>query len=175
VRFALAAFRAVEGLITMRWMRGSALFFLPRTLVGIFVMQAIASPQQKIAGLTLNHFGIYVKDLDESTKFYTEKMGFRSAFSCTKAQYTQLSICKSITIHFSKMTPADKDHPAGFPHAGILADDLESTVMALQKEGLNEFSVSRRITPLENMAGTTLRRSRRRRGRTRDRCRDSAA
>ena len=34
------------------------------------------------------------------------------------------------------MTPADKDHPAGFPRAGILADDLESTVMALQKEGL---------------------------------------
>jgi hypothetical protein len=37
---------------------------------------------------------------------------------------------------FLEMTPADKDHPAGFSHAGILADDLESTVMTLQKEGL---------------------------------------
>ena len=43
-------------------------------------MTPAASPQKKAAGLTLNHFGIYVKDMDESTKFYTEKMGFREAF-----------------------------------------------------------------------------------------------
>ena len=85
----------------MRWMRGSAVFAVG-TLVGIFVMQAIASPQQKLAGLTLNHFGIYVKDMDESTKFYTEKMGFRKAFSFVEGQDTRLSICKSITTHFSK-------------------------------------------------------------------------
>ena len=63
----------------MRWIRGSALF-VAGTLLGIFLMTPAASPQMKTAAVTLNHFGIYVKDMDESVKFYTEKMGFREAF-----------------------------------------------------------------------------------------------
>jgi catechol 2,3-dioxygenase-like lactoylglutathione lyase family enzyme len=119
----------------MRWMRGSALF-VAGTLAGFFVMQAIASPQQKLAGFTLNHFGIYVKDMDESTKFYTEKMGFHKAFSFTDGAGHPVVYLQIDRNTFLEMTPADKDHPAGFSHAGLLADDLESTVTALQKEGL---------------------------------------
>ena len=66
----------------MRWMSGSALF-VAGTLVGSLIMAAAASPQKKLNGLTLNHFALYVKDMDESTKFYTENMGFRKAFSFT--------------------------------------------------------------------------------------------
>ncbi len=124
----------------MRWMRGSAVFAVG-TLVGIFVMQAIASPQQKLAGLTLNHFGIYVKDMDESTKFYTEKMGFRKAFSFVDGAGHPIVYLQIDHNTFLEMTPADKDHPAGFSHAGILADDLESTVTALQREGLKVENV----------------------------------
>jgi len=40
--------------------------------------------------------------MDESTKFYTENMGFRKAFSFTTAQATQLYISKLITPRFSK-------------------------------------------------------------------------
>src|SRR6266849_4190494 len=119
----------------MRWIRGSALF-VAGTLVGIFVMQPVASPQNKLNGLTLNHFGIYVKDLEESTKFYTENMGFRKAFSFTDGAGHPVVYLQIDHNTFLEMTPADKDHAPGFSHAGILTDDLESTVAALQKKGL---------------------------------------
>ena len=49
--------------------------------VGIFIMQAGAAQQEKVASLRLNHFGISVKDVGESMNFYTKTMGFREAFS----------------------------------------------------------------------------------------------
>jgi len=119
----------------MRWIRGSALF-VAGTLVGIFVMQPVASPQKMSAGLTLNHFGIYVKDMDESTKFYTENMGFRKAFSFTDGAGHPVVYLQIDHNTFLEMTPATADHPPGFSHAGILADDVESTVSSLQKKGL---------------------------------------
>ncbi len=119
----------------MRWMRGSALF-VAGTLVGIQFMATAASPQKKLNGLTLNHFGLYVKDMDESTKFYTENMGFRKAFSFTDGAGHPVVYLQIDHNTFLEMTPADKDHAPGFSHAGILADDVESTVSALQKKGL---------------------------------------
>jgi catechol 2,3-dioxygenase-like lactoylglutathione lyase family enzyme len=119
----------------MRWTRGLILF-VAGALVGILIMGTAASPQKKLNGLTLNHFGLYVKDMDESTKYYTENMDFRKAFSFTDGAGHPVVYLQIDRNTFLEMTPADKDHSAGFSHAGILADDLESTVAALQKKGL---------------------------------------
>jgi len=124
----------------MGWMRGSALF-VAGTLVGIFIMGTAASPQKKMSGFSLNHIGLYVQNLDESTKYYTENYGFRKAFSFTDAAGHSVVYLQIDHNTFLEMTPADKDHPAGFSHAGILADDLESTVSALQKKGLKAEDV----------------------------------
>jgi Glyoxalase/Bleomycin resistance protein/Dioxygenase superfamily len=64
----------------MRWMGGLALF-VAGTLLGIFITQPSAAPQEKVTGLRLNHVGMYIKDFDESMNFYTKTMGFREAFS----------------------------------------------------------------------------------------------
>jgi lactoylglutathione lyase len=119
----------------MRWIRGSALF-VGGTLLGIFIMTPAASPQKKLASLTLNHFGIYVKDMDESVKFYTEKMGFREAFRFKDNAGVPIVYLQIDRTTFLEMTMADKDHPAGFSHAGILSDDVEGTVSALKNKGL---------------------------------------
>lgn len=119
----------------MRWIRGSALF-AAGTLFGMFIMGAVASPQKKLSGLTLNHFGLYVQNMDESTKYYTENFGFRKVFSFTDGAGHPVVYLQMDRNTFLEMTPADKNHPAGFSHAGILADDIESTVAALQKKGL---------------------------------------
>jgi len=119
----------------MHWMRGSALF-VAGTLVGSLIMAAAASPQKKSNGLTLNHFGLYVKDIDESTKFYTENMGFRKAFSFTDGAGHPVVYLQMDRNTFLEMTPADKDHPAGFSHAGILSEDVKLTVAALKEKGL---------------------------------------
>ena len=118
----------------MRWIRGAALF-VAGTLLGIFIMTPAASPQKKMAGLTLNHFGIYVKDMDESVKFYTEKMGFREAFRFKDGAGNPIVYLQIDRNTFLEMTPADKDHAPGFSHAGILSTDLEGTVSALKNKG----------------------------------------
>jgi catechol 2,3-dioxygenase-like lactoylglutathione lyase family enzyme len=120
---------------TMRWIHGSALF-VAGTFLGSLIMTPAASPQKKLSNLTLNHFGIYVKDIDESTKFYTEKMGFQEAFRFKDGAGNPIVYLQTDHNTFLEMTPADKDHPAGFSHAGILADDLEGTVAALRNKGL---------------------------------------
>jgi catechol 2,3-dioxygenase-like lactoylglutathione lyase family enzyme len=99
-------------------------------------MAAAATPQKKLNGLTLNHIGLYVKDMDESTKFYTENMGFRKVFSFTDGAGHPVVYLQIDRNTFLEMTPADKDHPPGFSHAGILADDVAATVSALQKKEL---------------------------------------
>ncbi len=119
----------------MRWMRGLALF-AAGTLLGIFLMTPAASPQKKMAGLTLNHFGIYVKDMDESVKFYTEKMGFREAFRFKDNAGVPIVYLQIDHNTFLEMTMTDKDHAPGFSHAGILSEDVEGTVAALKNKGL---------------------------------------
>ena len=63
-------------------------------------------------------------------------MGFRKAFSFTDGAGHPVVYLQIDHNTFLEMTPADKDHAPGFSHAGILSDDLESTVAALQKKGL---------------------------------------
>jgi catechol 2,3-dioxygenase-like lactoylglutathione lyase family enzyme len=119
----------------MRWLRGSALF-IAGTFVGILIMATAASPQKKMTGLTLNHFGIYVNDIDESTKYYTEKMGFHESFRFKDGAGHPIVYLQIDRNTFLELTPADKDHPAGFSHGGILSNDVAATVSDLRKKGL---------------------------------------
>ena len=136
----------------MRWLRGSALFFAG-ALVGIFIMQPAVLSQKKPAGLRLNHIGLFVKDLDESTAFYTQKMGFRQAFTFKDAAGKPVVYLQINHDTFLELTPADAEHPAGFSHAGILADDVESTVASLKQEGvkIEDVHVGSTKAPLANM------------------------
>jgi catechol 2,3-dioxygenase-like lactoylglutathione lyase family enzyme len=136
----------------MRWIRGSVLF-VAGTILGIFIMQPTAAPQKKNPGVRLNHFGIYVKDLNESTNFYTKKMGFREAFSFKDGAGKPIVYLQINRDTFLEMTPADADHPAGFSHAGIWADDLESMVASLKQQGIKIEDVHLGSTkaPLTNM------------------------
>jgi catechol 2,3-dioxygenase-like lactoylglutathione lyase family enzyme len=119
----------------MRWMSGSALF-LAGMMAGIFVMQPAAAPQKKASAVQLNHFGLYVKNLDESTEFYTKKMGFRPAFTFKDGAGKPVVYLYINRDTFLEMTPADADHPAGFSHAGIWADDVTTTVASLKEGGV---------------------------------------
>jgi catechol 2,3-dioxygenase-like lactoylglutathione lyase family enzyme len=136
----------------MRWIRGSALF-AAGAIAGMFVMQPTAAPQQKMSGLRLNHFGIFVKDLDESKNFYTKKMGFREAFSFKDGAGKPIVYLQINRDTFLEMTPADAEHPAGFSHAGIWADDVEATVASLKQNGVKVEDVHAGSTkaPLANM------------------------
>ena len=120
----------------MRWMRGVVLF-MAGTAFGIFATQPSAAPQEKATGVRLNHFGIYVKDLDESMNFYTKIMGFHEAFSVKdkdgKPALVYLQINRDT---FVELAPASADHPVGVSHIGIWADDVNKTVAILRERGV---------------------------------------
>ncbi len=97
----------------MRWMRGLMLF-LAGAAFGIFTMQPSAAPQDKSVGLRLNHFGLYVKDLDESTNFFTKTMGFRPAFSLKDKEGKPSLVYLQIDHDtFLELAPASVDRPVG--------------------------------------------------------------
>src|SRR5271169_3531048 len=120
----------------MRWMRGVVLF-MAGALFGLFATQPSAAPQEKVTGLRLNHFGIYVKDFDESMSFYSKTMGFREAFSLKdKDGKPALAYFQISRDTFLEIAPSTADHPAGVSHIGIWADDLNKTVTILRERGV---------------------------------------
>lgn len=56
-------------------------FFAAGIGVGAFLMQPGRAESNSGPALRLNHVGIYVKDFDESMRFYTQTMGFHEAFT----------------------------------------------------------------------------------------------
>jgi len=126
-------------------LRGFALF-AAGAVVGMLLMQPVAAPQKKMTGLRLNHFGIYVKNMDESKEFYTKKMGFREAFAFNDAAGKPVLYLQMSHDTFLEMTPADAEHPAGFSHAGIWADDVNSTVASLKELGVKVEDVHSGMT-----------------------------
>jgi catechol 2,3-dioxygenase-like lactoylglutathione lyase family enzyme len=120
----------------MRWMRGFMLF-AAGILVGALATQPSAAPQEKLSGIRLNHFGVYVKDLDESVNFYTKTMGFREAFTLKDKDGKPSLIYLQINHDtFVELAPATADRPVGFSHVGMWADDLNKTVTILRDRGV---------------------------------------
>lgn len=120
----------------MSWIRGVVLF-TAGTIFGAFAMQPGAAPQEKTTGLRLNHFGIYVKDFDESMNFYTRTMGFREAFTLKdKDGKPTLAYLQMNRDTFLELAPATADRPVGFSHAGLWSDDLNKTVTILRERGV---------------------------------------
>ena len=137
----------------MRRMRG-VVIFMAGAAFGIFATQPSAAPQDKVAGLRLNHFGIYVKDFDESMNFYTKTMGFREAFTLKdKDGKPTLAYLQINRDTFLELAPATADRPAGFSHAGLWADDLSKTVAVLRERGvkLEDPHAQSTKAPLTNM------------------------
>jgi predicted enzyme related to lactoylglutathione lyase len=120
----------------MRWMRG-LLLFLAGTLFGTFALQPSASPQDKSVGLRLNHFGLYVKDIDESTNFFTQTMGFKPAFALKDKEGKPSLVYLQIDHDtFLELAPSNVDRPVGFSHAGLWSQDLNKTITILRERGV---------------------------------------
>jgi catechol 2,3-dioxygenase-like lactoylglutathione lyase family enzyme len=137
----------------MRWIHGAVLF-IAGLVLGIFATQPSAAPQEKLAGLRLNHFGIYVKDFDESMNYFTKTMGFRVAFSLKdKEGKPNLAYLQINRDTFLELAPATADRPVGFSHVGLWSDDLNKTVAVLRERGVKMEDVRTLSTkaPLTNM------------------------
>ena len=105
--------------------------------VGSFLMQPGSAQTSPVPGLRLNHVGIYVKDFDESMRFYTQTMGFREAFtikdSAGKPVLAYLQITRDT---FLELAPSTADRPVGLSHVGIWPENMSATVAALRERGV---------------------------------------
>jgi hypothetical protein len=80
-------------------------------------------------------------------------MGFRQAFSFKDGAGKPIVYLQMSRDTFLELTPADATHPAGFSHAGIMADDVNSTVASLKQNGVKveDVHVGGTKAPLANM------------------------
>ena len=89
------------------------------------------------SGLRLNHVGIYVKDFDESMRFYTQTMGFHEAFTIRdpngKPVLSYLQITRDT---FLELAPATAERPVGLSHIGIWPQDMTASITALRAHGV---------------------------------------
>jgi catechol 2,3-dioxygenase-like lactoylglutathione lyase family enzyme len=112
-------------------------FFAAGIGVGTFLMQPGRAQTTPVSGLRLNHVGIYVKDFDESMRFYTQTMGFREAFTIKDPDGKPVLAYLQITQDtFLELAPATAERPVGLSHIGIWPQDLSATVAALRERGV---------------------------------------
>jgi len=112
-------------------------FFAAGIGVGTFLMQPGHAQSTPVSGLRLNHVGIYVKDFDESMRFYTQTMGFREAFTIKNAEGKPALAYLQITRDtFLELAPATADRPVGLSHIGIWPEDMAGAVAALRSHGV---------------------------------------
>jgi catechol 2,3-dioxygenase-like lactoylglutathione lyase family enzyme len=112
-------------------------FFAAGIGVGALLMQpGHAQPAQGPA-LRLNHVGIYVKDFEESMRFYTQTMGFREAFTIKDQSGKPVLAYLQITRDtFLELAPATADRPVGLSHVGIWPEDQSAAVATLRARGV---------------------------------------
>src|ERR1700742_755252 len=85
--------------------------------VGAFLMQPGRAQTTPVSGLRLNHVGIFVKDFDESMRFYTQTMGFHEAFTIKdSAGKPVLSYLQITRDTFLEIAPATGDRAVGLSH-----------------------------------------------------------
>jgi catechol 2,3-dioxygenase-like lactoylglutathione lyase family enzyme len=121
----------------MRRIIGCCALFAAGIGVGTFLMQPGRAQTNPGLGLRLNHVGIYVKDFDESMRFYTQTMGFREAFTIKDPSGKPMLAYLQITQDtFLELAPSNADRPPGLSHIGIWPEDQTATVAALRQRGV---------------------------------------
>ena len=117
-------------------MRTSVVF-----LTGILLGSALASgfaQTEKLAGENyVNHVAIAVDNFDEAFAFYTQKMGFREAFTVRddKGQ-ANLAYVQVSRNTFVELQRTNANRRAGLNHFGLHVENLPLVVASLKQRGV---------------------------------------
>ncbi len=121
----------------MRRMIACFTFFAAGIGVGAFLMQPGRAQTNPVSGLRLNHVGIFVKDFDQSMRFYTQTMGFHEAFTIKNADGKPVLAYLQITRDtFLELAPSTAERPVGLSHIGLWPEDMSATVATLRERGV---------------------------------------
>src|SRR5580692_6332210 len=121
----------------MRAVVSSLTLFAAGIGVGAFLMSPGRAETAPGVGLRLNHVGIFVKDFDESMRYYTQTMGFREAFTIKNADGKPVLAYLQITRDtFLELAPSTADRPVGLSHIGIWPENQAAAVATLRERGV---------------------------------------
>ena len=139
----------------------SAMLFAAGILVGLGAH--VVSAQNSNSGIVgMNHVGIAVANMDEAVAFYTQKMGFKEAFTVRdeKGQPTLVYVQVSRDT-FIELQPANANRPKGLNHVGLQVENIAATVARLRAQGLKiddprVSSTNSKITNVFDLGGVRV-------------------
>jgi catechol 2,3-dioxygenase-like lactoylglutathione lyase family enzyme len=115
----------------------TSIVFVVGVLLGS-VLTPLVAQSPKLAGENyLNHVGMAVDNFDEAFAFYTQKMGFREAFTVKDAAgKPTLAYVQVNRNTFVELQQANANRPKGLNHFGLHVENLKATVAALKERGV---------------------------------------
>jgi catechol 2,3-dioxygenase-like lactoylglutathione lyase family enzyme len=114
-------------------MKGAALFCLGLISGSALIKIGVAQEQRFER---LNHVGMVVENYDEAFDFYTNKMGFREAYTVRNPDGSPLLTYLQLSREtFLELIPATEAAATGITHFGIEVDDIDAKVAELRRRG----------------------------------------
>ena len=121
----------------MRHLMTSLCVFAAGVGTGAWLMQPSAAQPPQASGLRLNHVGLFVKDFDESMRWYTQTLGLREAFTIRdQAGNPTLAYLHVTRDTFLEIAPASGDRAVGVSHVAIWPENLDATMATLRARGV---------------------------------------
>ena len=103
-------------------------------VIGLLVQNAIA---QKRTEMYVNHVGIAVPSVPDALAYYTQKMGFREAFTVKGADgKPTLAYVQASRNTFVELQQANANRRPGLNHFGLHVENLKATVATLKARGV---------------------------------------
>lgn len=120
--------------------------FLAGVVAGAMLAPGAAQESRLPGENYLNHVAISVPDFEAAFAFYTQKMGFREAFTVRDAQgQPTLAYVQVSRNTFIELQPANPNRPPGLNHFGLHVENLARVVETLKQRGVTVDAI--RVRP----------------------------
>jgi catechol 2,3-dioxygenase-like lactoylglutathione lyase family enzyme len=115
----------------------TSVVFLVGLLLGAAITTGLAQDQKLPGENYVNHVAIAYDNFDEAFAFYTQKMGFREAFTIRDAAgKPTLAYVQANRNTFVELQTTNANRRQGLNHYGLHVADLKATVAALKQRGV---------------------------------------
>jgi catechol 2,3-dioxygenase-like lactoylglutathione lyase family enzyme len=115
----------------------SSIVFVTGLLLGSMMASGFAQGERLAGENYVNHVAIAVDNFDEAFNFYTQKMGFREAFTVKDASgKPALAYVQASRNTFVELQQANANRRPGLNHFGLHVQNLKGVVATLKERGV---------------------------------------